>query len=263
MNLNEENNHKSEENNPFLVPGNYFDSFSKKMMHQIELAEELKEFKLLSSIYKKLPFTTPESYFEIKSELSAYPHLGLLKKENSFVVPNNYFATASLNVKNKIELIEELKSYPAINSIDKSNPFIVPDVYFNSFADSTMESLQGQSVNVAYGRVISLVFNKKTAYTIAAMLVISLGLYFFNSKTVAADTGCNTLACLDKNEIIKANQINTLDDEALMEIVNSDELQKNLNKNLNSEEVKQKEQQQTSQDYVLENVDVNDLTDEL
>lgn len=263
MNLNEENNHKSNEGNPFSVPGNYFDSFSKKMMHKIELADELKEFKLLSAIDKKLPFTTPDGYFEVKSELGVYPQLGLIKKENSFSVPDNYFENAGISLKNKIEMDEELKSYQNLSGVKKLNSFVVPDQYFESLVESTTESLQVQYSTNSFGRVISLVFNKRTAYAIAAMLVISLGLYFFNTKTEAADTGCNTLACLDKNEIINANQINTLDDEALMEIVNSDELQKNLNKNLNTEEVKQKEQEQTSQDYVLENVDVNELTDEL
>ena len=84
---NENNNPNTNGNNPFSLPEGYFGSFGKKMMLKIELAEELKEFKVLSSIEKKLPFATPDNYFagsEVRSELSVYPELSAVKKQNSF-----------------------------------------------------------------------------------------------------------------------------------------------------------------------------------
>src|SRR5438045_1943155 len=98
MNKNEENSKPNKkENNPFSLPDCYFGSFSQKMMHKIELAEELKEFRLLSSIDKKLPFITPENYFahnEVKNELAAYPKLSSVKTRNGFIVPELYFETS-------------------------------------------------------------------------------------------------------------------------------------------------------------------------
>ena len=112
MNKNEENSKpNNKENNPFSLPDGYFGSFSQKMMHKIELVEELKEFKLLSAIDKKLPFVTPDNYFahiEIKNELAAYPKLASVKTKNGFVVPEFYFETSAKAIISKIELAEEL-----------------------------------------------------------------------------------------------------------------------------------------------------------
>lgn len=262
MNLNEENNDLNKENNPFSLPGDYFNSFSKKMMHKIELTDELKGFKLLSSLDKKLPFVTPDNYFDNKAELAPYPALSSVKKVNAFDTQLNYFETNVVTLQRHIEVLEELRQYPTLYCVSKKNSFVTPESYFNE-ASLRLLSNTKKPEGTVFGTVVSIVFSKKTAYAIAAMLVISLGLYFFNSKTETGDTGCNTLACLDRNDIIKANQINNFDDEALMEMVNAEELKKNINSNLKKEERKENTQQQTTQDYILENVDVNDLADEL
>lgn len=262
MNQNGDNNTPKNENNPFSLPGNYFNSFSKKMMLKIELAEELKEFELLSSIDKTVPFAIPDQYLEVKSELASYPELSAIKKRNHFEVPENYFEDNAYLLANRIIGLDELKMYPILSGIEKENNFAVPVNYFNQSAQQISVSNE-VSVSGTKGRIISLVFNRKTVYAIAAMLVISLGLYFFNSKTEAAGTDCNTLACLDRNEVLKENHINALDDEALMEMVNTEELKNNLNSSLNKEEKHTQEKQQSAEAYVLENVDVNDITDEI
>ncbi len=262
MNKNGNNHTPNSEENPFSLPGNYFDSFTKKMMLKIELADELKEFKLLSSIDKTIPFTTPDNYFEVKSELTAYPLVSSIKRQSQFIVPENYFENNTSTILNKIDVLEEIKLYPALSQVDKKNVFEVPSDYFNDLSVQLSE-VHSVKERAFSGRVISLVFNRKTAYAIAAMLVISFGLYFFNARTEAANTGCNTLACLDKNEIMKDNHINALDDEALMEMVNTEDLKNNLNLSLNKEEKHSNDKQQSTETYVLENVDVNDITDEI
>jgi hypothetical protein len=114
-------------------------------------------------------------------------------------------------------------------------------------------------------KVLHLVFNKKTAYAIAAMLVISLGLYFYNSGEEITTGNCGTLACLDKSEIFKGNQLLNLDEDALMEMVNTETLSKNLKENLKStvKESDKQTEKQTKEDYALENMDVNDIADEI
>ncbi len=234
---NEENSKpKKNENNPFSLPDGYFDSFSQKMMHKIELAEELKEFKLLSSIDKKLPFVTPDNYFahiEVKNELAAYPKLSSVKTENGFVVPELYFETSAKTITNKIELTEELSHRM------RAGMFIE----------------QGHESGVI--KILHLVFSKKTAYAIAAMLVISLGLYFYNSgeETVIAD--CGTLACMDKKEILKSDQVSNMDEESLMKLVDPVQLSKNLKEAAKSSDKKDET------NYILENADVNDVADEI
>ncbi len=260
MNPNEENNKPNKENNPFSVPGDYFSSFSQKMMHKIELAEELKEFKLLSSINKELPFVTPQGYFESKSELAQYPTLNVLRNISVFEIPENYFEESAARLKEKISLAEEMSAYPTLNSIDKLNAFEVPDDYFESFSHKVRETLHEDEAG-AFAKVLHIVFSKKTAYAIAAMLVVSIGLYLFNMDNGTVNTDCNSVACLDKNEIIKTNQLNSFDEEALIEAVNTDELQKNLNNVLEQNTTTSEEE--SKENYILENVDVNDITDEI
>jgi hypothetical protein len=91
--------------------------------------------------------------------------------------------------------------------------------------------------------------------------VISLGLYFYNSGDETGTGNCGTLACLDKSEIFKGNHLLNLDEDALMEMVNTEKLSKNLKENL-KETVKESDKQ-TKEDYALENMDVNAIADEI
>lgn len=266
MSKNEENNKKKpNENNPFSLPDGYFNSFSKKMMLKIELAEELKEFKILSSIDKTLPFATPDNYFagfEIKSELVSYPKLSAVKKQNGFATPELYFESSAEAIKTKIEIAEELKAYPTLYSITKENSFVAPQNYFEGLSHTIREkTIVTESEEPGFGRIIQLVFSKQTAYAIAATLVISLGLYFYDSGEEASTGNCGTLACLDKSEIFKGNQLLNLDEDALMQMVNTEKLSKNLDENL--KETAKENDAQANEDYALENIDVNDIADEI
>ncbi len=260
MSKNHDNNSDSNEENPFSLPEGYFNAFSKKMMLKIELADELKEFKVLSGIDKKLPFVTPENYFsetasatESKAELSAYETLVSIKKQNAFAVPELYFERSAKAIEHKIVLAEELKAYPTLNNIKKENVFGVPQNYFDNVSYSVREQIL-VSVNSqpVLGRVIQLVFNKRTAYALAAMLVLSLGLYFYTANNEVSGN-CNGLACLDKSEILKSSQINNMDEESLMKLVDPEK----LSKNLESSETDATKKEEAN--YVNDNVDINEL----
>lgn len=250
------------------MPEGYFGSFSKRMMHKIELAEELKEFKILSSLDKKLPFVAPENYFasaEVKSELSSYPELSAAKKQNGFTTPELYFETSAKTIKSKIEIAEELKAYPTLSSINKENSFAAPQNYFEGLSHRMRENIHVSAEESGVTKILHLIFSKKTAYAIAATLVISFGLYFYNSGKETVSGDCGTLACLDKKEIIQGSQLLNMDDDALMEMVNADKLSKNLKENIKQtiKEEETKTDKQTKEEYILENVDVNDIADEI
>lgn len=262
MSKHEENSKKNKENNPFSLPEGYFGSFGKRMMHKIELAEELKEFPVLSSIDKKLSFVTPENYFaasEVKTELSAYPKLSAVKHQNVFAVPDLYFESSAKAIKARVEVAEELKVYPALYSINKENNFATPHGYFEGSGGEVHAKISG--VKEEETRILHLVFSRKTAYAIAALLVISFGIYFYNSGEETAD--CNGIACLDKNEIMKSEFIHSMDEDALIQIVNIEKLSKGLQENLKEDKKEQDEDKKAKEDYVLENVDVNDIVDEI
>lgn len=262
-------NDNSNENNPFSLPDGYFGSFGKKMMHKIELAEELKEFEILSSLDKKLPFATPDNYFvsaEVKSELSSYPKLSAIKKQNVFATPELYFETSAKTIASKIEITEELKAYPVLSSINKENSFAAPQNYFDGLSHRMRgEIFVSPPEESGVVKILHLVFSKKAAYAIAATLVLSLGLYFYNSGAETVSGDCGTLACLDKKEIIQGTQLLNMDDDALMEMVNTDKLSKNLKENIKQtvKEEETKTDKQTKEEYILENVDVNDIADEI
>lgn len=258
----EKGNNKSKiENNPFSMPDDYFNAFSKKMMFKIELAEELKEFKILSSIDKKSPFSTPLNYFESKAELAEYSRLMSIRNKHVFAVPENYFYSSASSIINKLEVMDEVTSYPFIASVSKENSFTVPDMYFDKLSEQIVSGIKVMKQN-GHGRIMQLVFNRKTVYAIAAILVLSFGLYLYNSNADAVSADCNTLACLERNEIINQNHLINFDDDALTEIVNTEELSKNINAKLKEEHLGDNEQQST-EDYILENTDVNEITDEI
>ena len=276
MNKNEENSKPNKkENNPFSLPDGYFGSFSQKMMLKIEMAEELKEFKLLSSIDKKLPFITPDNYFariEVKNELAAYPKLASVKtfncrtgSQNGFVVPELYFETSTKAIANKIELSEELKAYPVLNAIEKQNVFVAPQNYFEGLSHAIRANMFGdQKQESSVTKILHLVFSKKTAYAIAAMLVVSLGLYFYaegihldNSGEETVTGNCGTLACMEKSEILKSNQVSNMDEESLMNLVDPVQLSKNL------KEASKTSDKKEETNYILDNADVNDIVDEI
>jgi hypothetical protein len=275
MSKNEENSSKgpdgfSKENNSFALPEGYFGSFGKKMMYRIELAEELKEFPLLSSLEKKLPFVTPENYFavkEVKAELALYPKLSAVKDAHGFETPELYFEILEKTIKAKIEVAEELKAYPVLYSISRENNFVTPQEYFEEVSHEVKEKIFGTKeeygvVKVLLPKAIGIVFSKRTAYAIAAMLVISLGIYFYNSGEES--NNCNGIACLDKSEIMKSKEfINNLDEDALMQMVNTEELSKSLQENLKEDQNIKEEDKKEKEDYILENVDVNDIVDEI
>ena len=107
--------------------------------------------------------------------------------------------------------------------------FVAPQNYFDGLSHTIRGKMfEGQTEESGFGKIIHLVFSKKTAYAIAAMLVISLGLYFYNSGEENVITNCGTLACMDKSEILKSNQVSNMDEESLMNLVDPVQLSKNL-----------------------------------
>lgn len=257
---NEEN--KDENKHPFSLPEGYFDSFSKRMLHKIELADELKEFEMLSSIEKMNPFQVPSSYFEIKEESALNPVLFGLKSKDVFTVPPGYFDESAQRILSKIEVFEELNNYSLLSGIKKESVFSVPENYFESGKKTLTEKLGNTEASGDSVKILHIIFNRKTAYAIAAILVISIGIYLFNPKEVSVQNDCNTLACLSRGEIINGAQINNLDEEALIEAVNTGDLKENLDKAIRKENTN-KSNDSVEVDFLLENVDVNEITDEI
>ena len=274
MNHNEEHNFENEPNfsfnkkgeNPFGLPSDYFLSFEPKIKLKLELENELAEFPLLKSLSKEPVFTLPTTYFdeitnsiEYQAELSAYSKLEALKKPLFRELDAEYTSTLKHSINYKIELVDELKSYNTLYQLDKTNPFIVSDNYFESVASNVKDRLYAtKAVSVSIiDTIIDFVFGKKLAFTCSIILIVGLSIFIYNSSKPLQTGNCETLACLEKQEIMNHQSFSNFDDEQLMEMVNVNSLNKQLNTTTSKVDSTQNEE------YILDNVNTDQLLEEL
>lgn len=257
----EENFEEFKKPEGFDVPEDYFSSFSSRLFKKLDSENELSEFKILASIPKQQPFSVPENYFsslERKTELSAYPGLAAVKAVYPFEVGEAYFENLPLLLKNKIAIAEEIKEYTLLSSIQKTNPFELEESYFDSLTSKIQDKIfaptaHGPSI---VDRLFELFFARKTAYAFSAVLVVGLLIAYFNRTEVVNTAPCNTMACLEKHEIMNSNEIKSMDEETIIDMINiealSDSLHKHQTKGLKNQKV----------DYIIDNVDTDNLMDE-
>jgi hypothetical protein len=107
-------------NNPFTVPGGYFNELEGRIMSVVNLNE-------LPSSH---PFAVPENYFEelssnIVSRITIEEKLNTY--EQNFIVPQNYFENMELQIKSRIAVEDALKA--------DEQTFSVPQNYFEDMAE--------------------------------------------------------------------------------------------------------------------------------
>lgn len=251
-----ENNNFNEEPNNFGLPGDYFQRSAGSIMNKIEWMEEHKEFKRLSELKKETGFTIPENYFdnsEFRNELLAYPVLAIQNKRSGFKVPAYYFEEAEANELSKVLADEEneLESFSKLNALKKQNPFAVKDGYFENSAEKITVSLKKPA------KVISL-FSAKIWYSAAAaVFAITIGIWIYNQFFIIVEKDCGTLACVDKQDLVKAKNLEALESDELYELVDTKKLEEKLKKEPASKT--KKDEADTS----LKNVSTEDLLDEI
>lgn len=274
MNHNEEHNFENDPNfsfykkekNPFGLPSDYFLSFEQKLKLKLELENELADFPLLASLSKENVFKIPTTYFnevtnsiEYQAELSTYSKLEALKKPVCNELDAEYTSILKQSINYKIELVNELKSYNTLFQLDKTNPFIVSDNYFESVASNVKDRLyvtKTESVSII-DAVIDFIFGKKLAFAFSIILIVGFSIFIYNSSKPLQTSNCETLACLEKQEIISHQSFSNFDDEQLMEMVNVNSLNKQLNTTTSKVDSTQNEE------YILDNVNTDQLLEEL
>lgn len=254
MSKNFENNHKNQEPNQFGLPEGYFERSANSIFNKVEWIEEHKEFPQLSQLKKVSGFVVPGDYFErseAELELLSYPVLLKYKNKSGFIVPQNYFEELEVNELAKVvsknslnnilplddtdrfvldELINnfdkehDLAGFYKLNSIPKHNPFIVSENYFQNSAEKIIASTKKPA------RIINLFGSPKLWYSsAAAVLTITIGLWIYNQYFTTAETkDCGTLACVDKSDLVKAKNLEGLDNDQLYEIVDAKKLEEKL-----------------------------------
>ncbi len=272
MNYNEEHNFDSDPNfsfenkggNPFGLPSDYFASFEEKVKLKLELENELAEFPLLKGIPKDSVFKLPVNYFsqnsiEYRTELSPYPKLQTIKKPVFDELEPEYVHLLNQSLDYKIELADELKSYQTLYHLDKINPFVVTEDYFETVASHIKEKIYSshkQTVSI-FDTITEFIFGKKTAFAFTVIAIVGLSIYLYQSTKPLPLSHCETLACLEKQEIVNHSSFSNLDDDQLMEMVNIKTLNKQLQSTLSQSDSTQHEE------YILDNVNTDQLLEEL
>lgn len=192
--------------NSFVLPDAYFNNLSARVTERIKFEKELEEYKTLSQINRQLKFSVPPNYFEnltnileLKFELTQYSTLEKLPKNNLSEPAVDYFETLQNNILNKI--------------ITKHNSSDPPKGIL-------------KQLNAA-------IFNPKMAMAASMALIIGLAAFWYVNKPASTiqSGDCKTLACLEKHELLNEKNINDFDDENLYEMVDVEELDKNVSEN--------------------------------
>jgi hypothetical protein len=220
-------NNKNIPNN-FDLPDGYFKNSKAGILNKIEWMQEHEAYPTLSSFTKESGFTVPLNYFNESAsrlELVDAPILSNIQKQNAFEVPAGYFENNRSLLIAGIDEGKELRAYPTLASIEKKNAFVTSDNYF----EASKKIILGK--NEGGARIISL-FGRSVRYAAAAVLMITIGLWVYNSyfKTQEVETECTTLACFEKRELIKYKLENFDTEEILDGQVDLNTLEKNLNK---------------------------------
>ena len=259
------NNQSEEENflfgkdkkNPFAVPQGYFESLSAKVLNKIEVEEELKQYAVLSALTppqpsllrqmlrinsERGPFIVPENYFiknenllEYRYELATFNALASIPKPVLKPLSEEYLDSLSAKILKQIEVADELKEYSMLSELQKEKVFVVAPDYFETIADKVKEryhSSKREKISVVE-QVLSLLFKPKMAFAYSMVLIVGIGMFFFfnkpNTVTIPAETGdCKTLACLERKELLNDHTIQNLDEENLYDLVDADQLDKQL-----------------------------------
>lgn len=222
----------------FGLPEGYFDKSKSSIQNKIEWQTEHEAYPTLLSLKNGSGFIVPNDYFvtnESKLELLAYECLSEISKQNAFVAPIGYFGSTKNAILSKINQENELVEMPILSSVNKQLPFITKDQYF---ADTKTEILNKGGENKG-AKVISL--NRKPLWiAAAAVLTMSFSLWIYNAyfnQTEVIDGDCNTLACIEKRELLKF-KLDNLDNDELYELVNSKKLEERLNKKEKTDSLK-------------------------
>lgn len=224
--------------NAFVQPKGYFESFYGKMMNRIEVEQELEEFKILSGLDRTLKFAIPQNYFEklesileYRYELSLFPGLQSIGKDDFEMPSANYFETLGKRIEEKIELSEELNEFKILSSLKKDSGFAVTPNYFETTNTANFLNQTETPVISIFTRIKVVVLHPRMAYAASVILIAGLVMFWYLNKSESGLKGrgdCLTLACLQKSELLNDKNINEFDDDNLYDMVDVDMLDKNV-----------------------------------
>ncbi len=214
----------------FGLPQGYFNSSKTSILNRIEWQQEHEVYPTLLKLKGENGFVVPADYFQLnenKLELLSYPTLHALQKQNAFETPKGYFEEQTNKLQQRFEVESELQLHANLHRVEKVLPYTVSDNYFNESKARLTKLETPQS-----GAKIISMNRKPLWFAAAAVLTIVFSLWIYNAyfnQTEIIDGDCNTLACIEKRELLKY-KLENLENEELYELVNTKQLEERLNK---------------------------------
>lgn len=261
--MKDENEHNSFSSEPgnFGLPEGYFQKSASSIFKKLEWQEEhkdlLKLMELKHGAKNHYGFDVPQGYFSKKAESFEdlqYPNLSALNRNPGFVVPKDYFEEAEVKELGKVlsDQKDELLSFKTLKTLPKHNHFKVEERFF----DASEKEIKTLLEKPQTGRVMSL-FGRRIAFTAAAVIMLSLGFWLYDFYFSPVETrDCGTMACVDKHDLVKTKNLESMDNEDLYELVNPSDLEKKL-------ETKENTKNKETKDSSLNDVSTEDLLDEI
>lgn len=175
--------------------------------------------------------------------------------EGVFDVPEGYFSGFENKFLKKIELESELEEFKILSSLQKINSFDVPAGYF----DASLECLNNLRISLAnkktfFTRLQEILFKPKFSFSYVLIFMVGLSFYYYFSESNKSDNTCETLACIDKDEILNYALDLNIEQHQIEEWVSVDSLYTDV-ENLPEEVV--------ADDELTGEINANDLIEEL
>lgn len=138
------------------------------------------------------------------------------KKNSGFGMPDGYFESFDARLMKKIEMQEELSEFPTLSSIKKENPFFVDASYFEDLPTAIANKIHAQKVGLNWlDKLKSILFRPAFAFSFGIALIVTV-VFVYKSQSIVTEEVCNDLACLSKEEILNSTDFGSLTVEELM-----------------------------------------------
>ena len=202
----------------FSLPDGYFGDAARALVNRIEARDELRDYPVLASLRETCPFSVPEGYFaDDRLELVRYPSLIELRGSLPLTVPSNYVATAADRLEDAVHAGET----PVLAALRRDPPFRAPAGYFDGAGDRVRDLLAD--------RPSARIYRLPVWLNAAAVLVIALGIWYYrHAAPVPAAADCGTIACLERDDLVRARALENADDEDLYELIDPGRLESKL-----------------------------------
>jgi len=138
------------------------------------------------------------------------------KKNSGFGMPDGYFDSFDARLMKKIEMQEELSEFPTLSAIKKENPFFVDASYFEDLPSVIADKIHKQKAGLNWlDKLKSILFRPAFAFSFGIALIFTI-VFVYKSQSIVTEEVCNDLACLSKEEILNSKDFGALTVEELM-----------------------------------------------